>query len=282
MKRRKVIGWLLFALGIPFFFIVVAASKEITGNYTLGIFIGFLVMGGGWFLAHPKKKSNDKPSTQKVDTEKEKHKISTTESQEKEYEHNVWEIYRKEWETASREKRVELNKRMLRWQELMKSGLTASQAYIRVMQGESDETPQPIPAEKKTNTKSRPPSALAIVVGTILGVMFITIPSNILNISHFVLLPIGWLLSVFTGRPSGLRAHFITLKLSPIFLVLVVPAIFYFYVWVPLCWTFFTWMVIYYISRRWTGAVQRDRLMEELLREMDATERRIKDFERDK
>jgi len=53
-------------------------------------------------------------------------------------EHNVWEIYRKEWETASPEKRAELNKRMLRWQELMKNGWTASQAYIRVMEEESD------------------------------------------------------------------------------------------------------------------------------------------------
>jgi len=57
VKRRKVIGWLLFALGIPFFFIVVAVSKEITGHFTLGMFIGFLVIGGGWFLAHPKRKN---------------------------------------------------------------------------------------------------------------------------------------------------------------------------------------------------------------------------------
>lgn len=56
MKRRKVIGWLLFALGIPLFFIIVAVSKEITGYYTLGVFIGLLIMGGGWFLAHPKGK----------------------------------------------------------------------------------------------------------------------------------------------------------------------------------------------------------------------------------
>lgn len=114
--------------------------------------------------------------------------------------------------------------------------------------------------------KTRTPSAPAVVVAIMIGFIFITIPSIILNISHFVLLPIGWFLSLFTSKPSALRAHFITLKLSPIFLVLVVPAIFYFYVWVPLCWIFFTWMVIYYISRRWTGAVQRDRQMEEVLK----------------
>ncbi|MFC1933643.1 hypothetical protein ACFLXX_00635 [Chloroflexota bacterium] len=63
------------------------------------------------------------------------------EPQEEEYRHNVWEIYRKEWETASPEKKTELNKRMLRWQELMKNGLTASQAYSRAMQEESDKSP---------------------------------------------------------------------------------------------------------------------------------------------
>lgn len=129
--------------------------------------------------------------------------------------------------------------------------------------------------------KSRPPSAPVAVVGTMLLLIFITIPSIILTISHFVLLPIGWFLSVFTGKPSSLRAHFITLKLSPIFLILVIPAIFYFYIWVPLAWIFFTWMVIYYISRRWTGAVQRDRQMEEVLKRMDAHERKIKESEKD-
>jgi len=52
-----------------------------------------------------------------------------SQDKEKEYERNMWEIYRKEWATASREKRIELNKRMLRWQELMKSGWTPTQAY---------------------------------------------------------------------------------------------------------------------------------------------------------
>lgn len=54
MKWRKIIGWLLFALGIPLFFIGAAVSKEITGNMTIGIVVATLVMGDGWFLAHPK------------------------------------------------------------------------------------------------------------------------------------------------------------------------------------------------------------------------------------
>jgi len=56
MRYRKVIGWLLFALGIPFALVAVTVSREITGSMTIGIFIGLLVVGGGWFLAHTKKK----------------------------------------------------------------------------------------------------------------------------------------------------------------------------------------------------------------------------------
>ncbi|MFC2071464.1 hypothetical protein ACFLUU_01930 [Chloroflexota bacterium] len=63
------------------------------------------------------------------------------ESSEEEYRRSIWEIYRKEWETASPEKRVELNKRMNSWQELMKDGLSARQAYDNVMGEESDDTP---------------------------------------------------------------------------------------------------------------------------------------------
>jgi len=82
-----------------------------------------------------------KETEPEVSAEKERHEILTTESREKEYEHNVWEIYRREWETASPEKLIELNERMRRWQELMKNGLSASQAYIRVMQEEPDKSP---------------------------------------------------------------------------------------------------------------------------------------------
>ena len=55
---RKVIGWLLLPLGILILFLMPVISKEITGDYnrSLAIFIGFLVIGGGWILAHPKIK----------------------------------------------------------------------------------------------------------------------------------------------------------------------------------------------------------------------------------
>jgi len=58
--------------------------------------------------------------------------------EEEEYKHNVWETYRKEWATANREKQIILNKRMRRWQELMRNGWTAQRAYYKATQEESD------------------------------------------------------------------------------------------------------------------------------------------------
>ena len=67
-----------------------------------------------------------------------------SQDKEKEYERNIREIYRKEFATANRERRLQLNKRMHRWEELMKSGWTPSQAYIEVME-EPQETPPSYP-----------------------------------------------------------------------------------------------------------------------------------------
>ena len=64
---------------------------------------------------------------------------------EREYERNIWENYRQEWATASEEKRAELNKRMFRWQELIKQGLTPIQAYYKVMAGHSNIPPHRSP-----------------------------------------------------------------------------------------------------------------------------------------
>ncbi len=79
-----------------------------------------------------------KQTEAKADAEKEKHEIGATELTEEEYRHSVWEIYSKEWATANREKQAQLNKRMLRWQDLMKNGWTPSQAYYKVMEEESN------------------------------------------------------------------------------------------------------------------------------------------------
>jgi len=61
---KRIIGWILFGVGIPYLFIAPAVVKGIAdstgssvfGGMTLQIVIAGLLMGGGWILAHPKKK----------------------------------------------------------------------------------------------------------------------------------------------------------------------------------------------------------------------------------
>jgi len=78
------------------------------------------------------------------------------ESQDEEYKHNIWEIYHKEWATASPEKRIELDKRMHRWQELMKDGWSAQQAYYKAMEGELDFKAAEEPSGKQLAIPSPP------------------------------------------------------------------------------------------------------------------------------
>ncbi|MFC2038964.1 hypothetical protein ACFLUG_04265 [Chloroflexota bacterium] len=52
----------------------------------------------------------------------------------------IWETYLKEWETANNEKRIELNKRMRRWQDLIDTGMAASKAYNLAIADEEGES----------------------------------------------------------------------------------------------------------------------------------------------
>ncbi len=61
------------------------------------------------------------------------------ESEEESYKHSVREIYSREWAKANGEKRVKLDKRMHRWQELMMNGLTAREAYHKAIDEELKE-----------------------------------------------------------------------------------------------------------------------------------------------
>lgn len=93
-----------------------------------------------------------------------------SQDKEKEYERNIWEIYRKEFATANREKRLQLNKRMRRWQELMKSGWTASQAYYRVME-ERQETPPIYPFWTKMRKAFVVIPVLALAAAIVYGIV---------------------------------------------------------------------------------------------------------------
>jgi len=64
-------------------------------------------------------------------------------------------------------------------------------------------------------------------------------------------------------------------KLIPIFLLLGLPVIFYFYLWKPLAWIFFAWMIIYFISRRFTGAHEKEMQLRQGWKEFDALKQKM-------
>jgi len=111
-----------------------------------------------------------------------------SQDKEKEYEHNVWEIYRKEFATASPEKRAELNKRMHRWQELMNSGLPAQQAYYKAMEeelafGVAEEPSGKSPRYSRWSSMPKVPSVILVValIAAIVYSVVTTMDRNTLN-----------------------------------------------------------------------------------------------------
>ncbi len=95
----------------------------------------------------------------------------------------------------------------------------------------------------------------------LLVIPFVTIPSIIYGLSAYILLPVSFLLLLFTGRPSRIQVFLFAVKLTPVFLIVALPIIFYFYVWESLGWIFFAWMLIYFLSRLYTGVHKKELAM---------------------
>jgi len=104
---------------------------------------------------------------------------------------------------------------------------------------------------------------------------FVTVPSIIYGLSAYLLLPLAFILSIFTGRPSPLRASSISVWLVPIFLVVVVPVGLYF-LWWPLAIIFAAWMLLYLVGRRFSGVSERQRYTLEGWRQADVGLRSMK------
>jgi len=115
------------------------------------------------------------------------------------------------------------------------------------------------------------------VVSTILYVLIlvllfflVTVPSLIYGISSFILTPVGWLIRLFIGRPIfSYKAGVIALKMSTVFLLIIVPTILYFYVWEPLGWIFFSWIALYFLIRIYSGVHERERTIINAWKEFD-------------
>ena len=123
---------------------------------------------------------------------------------------------------------------------------------------------------------------MVALVGCLVALLvfpFITVPSIIYGISGYVLLPLGFFLILFTGRPSGIQASLIAFRLIPIFLIIVIPILLYFYVWEPLGWIFFAWMLIYFLSRFYTGVHKKEVTMIHAWKEFAAfTEQNVQGY----
>jgi hypothetical protein len=85
-------------------------------------------------------------------------------------------------------------------------------------------------------------------------ILLVTIPSILYGISDYVLFPVGFLLSLFTKQPSIIKSSIIATRITPFFLLFIVPFILYVFTWEPLGWIFFGWILLYLIISVYSGA----------------------------
>jgi hypothetical protein len=131
-----------------------------------------------------------------------------SQNEDKEFEQNVWALYYKEWDLADNDKKIELNERMHRWQELMQSGLTASQAYYQAVQDQSKIRPvsqtidsEPVNTNFENSEDASPPTWAAAQV--------LRISLALLGLA--LLVAIGYVFTV-NGENNTLRAELASVK----------------------------------------------------------------------
>jgi len=82
---------------------------------------------------------------------------------------------------------------------------------------------------------------------------------------------------LFIGRPVfSYKARVIILKLSTIFLLLLVPVILYLYVWELLGWIFFVWVAIYFLIRIYSGVHKKEKVVIEAWKQLEVLEEKYK------
>jgi len=105
----------------------------------------------------------------------------------------------------------------------------------------------------------------------------VSVPSLVYGISPYLFIPIGWLIRLFIGRPVfSYKAGIIALKLSTLFLLLIVPTVLYLYVWELLGWIFFIWMGLYLLIRIYSGVHGKQQVVIEAWKHLDTLEEKYK------
>jgi hypothetical protein len=113
---------------------------------------------------------------------------------------------------------------------------------------------------------------------------FITVPSIVYSVSAWIWVILFLPIRLVTGRSFAIRifAPVLYRLILPTFLIVGVPLILYLYVWKPLGWIFFAWMIIYFISRRFTGVHEFETLSIKGWKEFDAFEQKMKEKPKEK
>jgi hypothetical protein len=92
----------------------------------------------------------------------------------------------------------------------------------------------------------------------ILLLLILIIPGFLHGIVSFFLLPVGALLSVFMGRQVGFQSGQLAVKVGTIVLLVILPAVFYIYVWEPLGIALFICMALYVLVRVYARSLPKD------------------------
>ena len=110
----------------------------------------------------------------------------------------------------------------------------------------------------------------------LVGLIVIMFPSMLYGLSAWILMPVGLLSRHLMPRPTRTKEILFTLKFTTIFLLIIVPVILYIYVWPPLGWIFFGWMALYFLSRFYTGAHEKELMIREGAKGLEALEAEYK------
>ncbi|MBT9151534.1 MAG: hypothetical protein DDT40_01730 [candidate division WS2 bacterium] len=108
--------------------------------------------------------------------------------------------------------------------------------------------------------------------------LFITVPSIVFSVSAWIWVILFLPIRLLTGKSFAIRTFTPVLYklILPTTLIFGIPLILYFYVWEPLGWIFFAWMIIYFIIRRFSGVHEWETRYIQGLKGLDALEQKSK------
>jgi hypothetical protein len=101
---------------------------------------------------------------------------------------------------------------------------------------------------------------VSYIIVRLLLFFLLTVPGIAYGVLPYFIIPLGWLIRLFVGRPIlSYKAGIITLKLSTIILLIIIPSVLYLYVSKLLGVLFFAWIGLYLLIRIYSGVHKHER-----------------------